>query len=431
MSALRTPWKTSIRLLNYRVLVFLFGLYILFSLPTLCFASYRVSSALYDNTSEKLIKDHNSNTALIPASLQKLVISTASLDILGKDFYYSTGINISGSISDNTLSGIIKIVGRGDPTLKYSNLLPLVYYLRTKDIDVFKGCIIIDAEIFDDEYYPQSWAGRDGPSRVYSRISGFNINNNLYEIRIDPESESGYIVIPEPDHRDYDYIKRIMAEQSSYENENRYIRADDIIDFQIKSIIFLLEDNGIEYYEYSCDMEFHEYHSLRINSADITKIIRRMNIDSNNMIAEALLKTMGYYTTGKQGSAVFGINALESHFMHYMDDGIKFFDGSGFSRNNRLSSAFIINILKIKDISELLENDQEKISEILDIRIPDGIDIYYKTGSIWGVRSLAGYIEYNDEKFIFAIILNASTGKDLEFSLIGKYLRDFIDEIIQ
>lgn len=70
---------------------------------------------------DDVIVDDQGDTALVPASLMKIVTAAAALDVIGPDATYSTEVFVRtaslGSASDGTFYGDVFLVGGGDPVL--------------------------------------------------------------------------------------------------------------------------------------------------------------------------------------------------------------------------------------------------------------------------------------------------------------------------
>ncbi|MDP4843590.1 MAG: D-alanyl-D-alanine carboxypeptidase, partial [Salibacteraceae bacterium] len=65
----------------------------------------------------KVIAEHNSQRAMIPASVQKLITTGAALEKLGADHTFETSFAHTGVISnDGILNGNLIITPMGDPT---------------------------------------------------------------------------------------------------------------------------------------------------------------------------------------------------------------------------------------------------------------------------------------------------------------------------
>jgi len=73
-------------------------------------------------------------------------------------------------------------------------------------------------------------------------------------------------------------------------------------------------------------------------------------------------------------------------------------EGSGLSRENKISPVAMIKILKRFETDyQLMQNE----------KMPDGVREYYKTGTLNGVRTRCGYFETSDQRlYPFVIMVN-------------------------
>ncbi len=297
------------------------------------------------------------------------------------------------------------------------------------EIRQFRGRIIIDRDIFDDEFFPVAWGERDGFQKVYSRISGFNIDHNLYRVSVNNRSVTK--IKPFPGKKDSGYINRIIRDNANkYTAEQHYyIRAADMVHYPSAVIAYIFRDAGILFNEMQIDEPAETVFTFRVKSPKLLDILREMNKESDNLIAESLLKLLGHIKSGKQGRFEDGLESLRMFYRDIIHEGINFADGSGFSDLNRLSVRFAVELLSQEDIYPLLAESLENLSKIINIEIPRGFNIFYKTGSIYGVRALAGCILFRGRRYAFCIIINDRHGNGADFNEIGIYMKEFLSRI--
>ncbi len=128
-------------------------------IPELKDAFYGI--AFFSLESGEYIYKKNENYNFIPASLVKLITTTAGLNYLSEDFRYSTGLYLNGYLANTgEYFGDIIIRGAGDPTFSknfYSDpaerINKFAYILDSLGIKSISGNIIGDDNYFDDEYY--------------------------------------------------------------------------------------------------------------------------------------------------------------------------------------------------------------------------------------------------------------------------------------
>ncbi|HLX23778.1 MAG TPA: D-alanyl-D-alanine carboxypeptidase/D-alanyl-D-alanine-endopeptidase [Usitatibacter sp.] len=84
-----------------------------------------------------------------PASVMKLLTSSAALDLLGPAFTFHTDVLIAGELSsDGVLDGDVVIRGGGDPKLTYERIWQLAHELRARGLREVKGDVILDRGYF-------------------------------------------------------------------------------------------------------------------------------------------------------------------------------------------------------------------------------------------------------------------------------------------
>jgi serine-type D-Ala-D-Ala carboxypeptidase/endopeptidase (penicillin-binding protein 4) len=91
---------------------------------------------------------HRSEVSMNPASLMKLVTTTAALELLGPSFRWTTPIYLDGRLQNGILQGNVYIVGQGDPQLVVERLWLLLRRLQGLGINHIRGDIILDRSAF-------------------------------------------------------------------------------------------------------------------------------------------------------------------------------------------------------------------------------------------------------------------------------------------
>jgi D-alanyl-D-alanine carboxypeptidase/D-alanyl-D-alanine-endopeptidase (penicillin-binding protein 4) len=136
-------------------------------------------------------------------------------------------------------------------------------------------------------------------------------------------------------------------------------------------------------------------------------------------VAEQILKTIGAEKYGPPGTTLKGLKAFEEYLtlLGYRHDQYKVHDGSGLSRQNRLSPQMIIDILRY------VKNDLGVYPEFVSALGVMGVDgnvknrmrgvknserARVKTGTLNFVSALSGYFQSLDgETFAFSILMNS------------------------
>ncbi|MEL7097283.1 MAG: D-alanyl-D-alanine carboxypeptidase/D-alanyl-D-alanine-endopeptidase [Pseudomonadota bacterium] len=99
----------------------------------------RVTFAVADTRTGKLLEENGAQTATPPASVTKAVTALYALDALGGAHRFRTRVLASGPISGGTLQGDLILVGGGDPTLDTNGLAALASRLKQAGVREVRG----------------------------------------------------------------------------------------------------------------------------------------------------------------------------------------------------------------------------------------------------------------------------------------------------
>ena len=90
----------------------------------------------------------NADKSMNPASVMKLVTTTAALDLLTPAYRWKTEVYKDGSVNNGVLSGNLIIKGYGDPSFKAQELWRLLMSLQQAGIKEINGDLMIDKSAF-------------------------------------------------------------------------------------------------------------------------------------------------------------------------------------------------------------------------------------------------------------------------------------------
>jgi len=349
---------------------------------------------------------HNADRPLCTASLQKLVTGAAALRYLGPSFRFSTQICLSGRISAGVFNGTLRLTGAGDPLLSIRQLRPLTSFFNQHGIHTFLGSIQLDDSVFDHEFYPACWQGRDGASRIYSRISGLNIDHNLYRLR--QQANASPVWFPGLATGDYRPEKATRSEARCY-----FPPA-----FALRTICHVLATGGVTYTYAPQSKRQNLLFDHALLSPPLSDYISQMYHTSDNLTAECLVKKLGPLI-GK-GTRTAGCIVLHTFLRPFATAGCTLHDGSGFSRLNRLSARALALMLCRHDQRPYLPLAGEPaFCQRFGPPVP-GVRFWFKSGAIYGVRSLSGYAQTASGTYVLVIILNSS--RSLSYATIRPLL---------
>lgn len=345
----------------------------------------KCSVLIYDLKKKKTIDSANPELSLVPASVTKCVTIASTSLKADLNFRYRTKVYMTGSVKDGMLDGNLLVVGGGDPVLG-ANVAPkgtdvkaeIVSALRKFKVKDVRGMIYTDASIFPGPATPPSWGSGDLSRSYGAGCFGLNYRRNA----------SGKAAVKNPQAL---FVKELTA---SLNQAGISVTGDTIEDKRRREILDHV-------------------------SPPLTEIMRSCMMRSDNLYAETILRTM-LLVQGKTPSTAAAA-AEEMQLWRKKGapmQGVNLVDGSGLSRQDRLTANFLGYVLRI------MAPDEDYVSyfplagqegTVKNLFKGTALDSYValKTGTMSGVRCLAGYkldAEFAPTHVIVIITNNAKGG---------------------
>ncbi|MDR0575318.1 MAG: D-alanyl-D-alanine carboxypeptidase/D-alanyl-D-alanine-endopeptidase [Tannerella sp.] len=422
-----------------------------------------VSVMIRDISNGSVVYGYDAEREVTPASVMKLVTTATVLELLGETFRYETAIMYDGQITDSILNGNLYIRGSGDPALGSSYIgadcdtviREWITAIKKAGIRKITGAVIADESIFDTEGISMKWMREDMGSYYGQGCYGLNIYDNCYSLFLntgEPDSRPE-IEKSEPDMSSilfHNYLITNKSEKDSsyitgfpYTNErylygtvpaNRcgYKLKGDIPEpalFLSQYIMTLLKKEQISvigaptcYRILSGEKKWEKQERKILTttySPPLKDLVRITNHVSNNLYADAFLKTIGLNYKSDEVISSFdkGVKIL---IKHWEDKGIKtsslwMFDGSGLAPANKITAGFLCELLSYmattSSVSEIFTESLPRAGmEGTVINILKGSTLQGKTrlksGSMSRVRSYAGYVTKDNKQYAITIIVN-------------------------
>lgn len=321
------------------------------------------SVLVLDLLNGKVVSEYNSDKPLIPASIMKCVTVATLLDKMGVDECFETPVYITGEVSDGLLNGNILIVGSGDPSLnsRYEPVSAdivgeIAKALKSEGINKINGKVIIDESVFSGPAVPSSWVSGDLSQSYGTGSHGFNFEDNA----------SGSRSVSNPAAVFESRLKGRLR------GEGIEITGDEIPDRDKRLL-------------------------LNHRSGTIDEIMRSCMMRSDNQYAEGLLRTYAV-RNGEPGSTSVAANMVKKYWSKNGApmSGITLIDGSGLSRQNRVTAKFMANVLSKKSEDAYyasffpLAGQEGTLRNFMTDTPLEGY-IAMKTGSMKGIQCYAGY----------------------------------------
>src|SRR5512136_2505590 len=123
-----------------------------------------------DTADNQVLVSLNPDKPFTPASVLKVLTTSAALEKLGPDFRFRTGVYTNGRLlPDGTVAGDLYLVGRGDPNLTETPEDPsekpairdLAEKLAASGIRRVEGSVIGDDSYFDPAGSVKGWTAQD------------------------------------------------------------------------------------------------------------------------------------------------------------------------------------------------------------------------------------------------------------------------------
>lgn len=410
----------------------------------------QVSICVMDVSDRVLLAEIDDQREMIPASNIKLVTAAAALHTLGKDFAFSTKLKLLGIEQAPAGDGLPALVveGDGDPAFGSPEVLDDAGYnvdqllgwwldaVEKTGLDRF-GQLIVDDRIFEhgpDQRVHPTWPKNQLHKWYCAQVMGINFYDNCFRINASPTrtgQDARVSVYPfgpfvQTEMRlttgradQWDIITRPDANRISLRGQLRNRQQQDVA-MHDPSMVFgellkhELGKRGIRVGDVvrpAGDQRLPEGRVLHQINTTLQAVLNRVNQDSMNLYAEALLKRCGHAITGAPGTFENGAAAVRAYLAKRIADptlaaSVKLVDGSGLSRDNRVSARALVEVLRVQANGDdfrpfiaSLARPGEKGSLARRFNDPDrplAGHLYAKTGTINHVSALSGYLVYPD-----------------------------------
>jgi len=362
-------------------------------------------SILVADPGGEIIIAKNERQKLVPASILKIFTSLGALHYLGSDFRYVTEFFI-----DQNSNLIIK--GYGDPLL-ISEVVSVISRLLA---GLIGSTTIINDIVVDDSYFnqPLTIPGISTSTQPYDAPNGalcVNFNTVFFK-----RTKSGYVsaeaqtpLLPYAEKK----IKLLKPKNgrivmSHQENENTIYAG--------KLFRYFLAHHGVHLrgtvksgrVDQSADKLIYRYESR----FTLPQIIAKLLEHSNNFTTNQLLISCGIKMFGPPGNLEKGVRALANFAADSLQiKDMAIVEGSGISRNNRVSADQMLRVLaKFEPHRALMRHRGRE---------------YYKTGTLQDISTRAGYItSVNGGSYRYVVMVN-TPGKST--GTVMRKLLNFLD----
>ncbi|MGD9572795.1 MAG: D-alanyl-D-alanine carboxypeptidase/D-alanyl-D-alanine-endopeptidase [Thermoleophilia bacterium] len=339
------------------------------------------------------VASHRPGTPYIPASTMKLLSGAGALLQFGPSHRFRTSL-LAGPDArreGRTLRGTVYLRGSGDPLLATRSyaadwlpagstaLADVGKSLRARGVRLVRGPIVADESLFDSRRLGPGW-----PSYYAS----------------------------------YSAPLSAVATNQDYAGNSRSRYTTDPPLAAAQRVRATLAGLGIS--QVGAMKRGRTPRGARVlgtaTSPPLKVTVRTMNLASDNFIAEMLTKGVGAAATGR-GTTASGTDRIEALLAArgLLGSGDRLADGSGLSRENRLSARTLVNVIAAADAdpgwgAALIGSLAAGGEGTLIRRFTTGVAtkrVRAKTGYLDGVSSMAGrVVSKRGQRYAFAVVAN-------------------------
>ena len=401
---------------------------------SVCIPESAVGVYVHEIGADQPVLSVGAERSLNPASTMKLVTTYAGLELLGPAYVWNTDVLTDGTLTQDVLNGNLYIKGAGDPKLTVESFWLLLRNLRSRGIREIRGDLILDRRLFAEEVQDPG-AFDDQPTRPYNTgPSALLVNFKAVTLQFIPDAATRTVRIAvEPPLPQVQIINNLKIADGPCGDWVGKLRLDSQGNADSARLAF----NGT--YALDCGEGMRSFSVLghrqyvgalftqlwkdlggtfagqvrdgatpdqarRLTTArslSLSEIVRDVNKYSNNVMARQLFLSLGMNNgaqattataaTGvKQWLALKGLAVPE----------LVLENGSGLSRIERISArslgAVLLNAYASPVMPELMASlPVAAVDGTLRKRLKSAEvagQAHVKTGSLSGVRSIAGYV---------------------------------------
>lgn len=410
-----------------------------------------VSVYIKEAGKNRVVAALNIDKEMTPASVIKVYSTYAALLELGYNYRWPTKFYYTGRLKNGILHGNLIIKGFGDPTLKTSDIKPIVSALKAKGIRKIEGNIVIDRHYFtvpkrDSSHFDKniysaynampdalmfnqhlsrfSIVSKGGRHKVVKSIPGesYRVANKLRSVSGSCKGKRSWPGIS-VNHSGTTPVLVVSGTLSTKcpRRSYTYIVTKPYREFY-EAFKRGLEQSGISYHGRMKTSKVPAGAKLLYThySATLERIISITAKKSNNLFARHLLLTLGAKIYGEPSNLNKGRRAVVQILNRYrlLDTPRCHIDnGCGLSRVSKITARSMANVL-----DHAYKSYGKRWMQTLSIAGTDGTirrrfrntsvknRAWMKTGTLNNAKNIAGYVKSKSGRMYVAIILVNGSG---------------------
>lgn len=364
-----------------------------------------------------ILYGQNREKPFIPASILKIFTSLSALNILGPDFHFSTDYYVDPDSKNLYLKGF------GDPLLISEVIETLCLEIISKakpgqiqDIDTdianyinnyIVRDIILDHTYFSDQIQVPGKGRSLNPYDAPVGALSANFNTILFQWdkgkKRFASGESQTPLLP-------DFLGEIK--KTGLKQGRIVLSKQQSLIYPGLLVKFFLEKNHIAVTGSARLGKFEEEKGVKntfFSPFDIKQVVQKLLKYSNNYMANLVFLAMGAKTYGPPATLEKGVKAVKMFSKQRLGfDDFVLAEGSGLSRSNRISCDQMLKVLiEFMPFHGLLKKKDND---------------FFKTGTLSGIRTRAGYISGKDGRLYPYVIMVNQKNKGYD-AILKKLIR--------
>jgi D-alanyl-D-alanine carboxypeptidase/D-alanyl-D-alanine-endopeptidase (penicillin-binding protein 4) len=426
-----------------------------------------ISVVLQEAGTARPVLTHNAHAPMNPASLAKLLTTLAALEQLGPAWAWVTPVWLQGNLNDGVLEGSLVIKGSGDPKLVVERVWLLLRRAQQLGVREIRGDIVLDRSAFASGQADS--ADFDGdPTRPYNvQPDALLLNFKSVTYSFVPDAARGVaLVLVEPALAGTQVDRTVRLAAGGCDDWRGGLKADfadaarvrfagsyplacgelawpvadaDPATYNARLIEALWRDMGGKLAGRVVDgaAPANLKPSFELKSPPLAEVVRDINKYSNNVMAQQLFLTLALQRQPGVPATAEAARALLREWLvartGELPPGTQLDNGSGLSRQTRLSAALLARLLQ-------QAWDSAAMPELLSSLPINGLDgtlrrsratpgrAHLKTGSLRDVLGVAGYVlSDRGRRYVLVAIVNhpsANAARPALDALVQWSLRD-------
>ena len=399
--------------------------------------------------------------ALNPASVMKLLTTFVALDQLGPAYRWTTEAYATAPLQGDTLNGNLILRGAGDPRLTLENFWLLLRGLRARGLREIRGDLVLDRSLFAG-VEPIDPAGFDNePTRPYNTPpDALLVNFKSFRLTFIPDAERRMVrIAAEPALPQIEIVNNLVLDREpcgDWVARLKVVAAGDAAQAKLNLSGNYALDCGEKERHFSLLGHPQYVHAvftqlwrelggsfsgavregappadalklLAFESTPLLDSVRDINKFSNNVMARQLFLALGVNVLGAPASGEKSVRAIQQ----WLDarklpmPELVLENGAGLSRSERVSARALGQLLLLASRSALMP---EFVSSLPLVAVDgtmrkrlNGAQVagqaHIKTGSLSGVRAIAGYVLDAKERLVVVVfIVNHARAADAQIA---------------